>query len=169
MSRFRRHEHRSYLDIFGIGLSLLCVIHCVATPFIILLAPTIGAYLESELVHQIALVFVLFMAMPTFIRGYKQHRNIISLVLGSVGISFLFMALLLSEVSEEFETILTVIGSILTVSAHFYNIRSGHACSSLKHHPHVVPMDSYQSQKKATTKNTNKASQAEQQNQNTAL
>ena len=144
MSKLHRHDHRNYLDICGIGLSLLCVIHCVATPFIILLAPTIGAYLESELVHEIALIFVLVMALPTFIRGYRQHGNIVSLVLGSVGISFLFLALLLAEVSDKFETIVTVLGSIMTVTAHFYNIRSGHVCSSLKISPRIVPMELYQ-------------------------
>ncbi|MBW8734346.1 MAG: MerC domain-containing protein [Asticcacaulis sp.] len=42
-----------WLDVASMGLSSLCVVHCLALPFLVAALPFLGIFSQNELVHQI--------------------------------------------------------------------------------------------------------------------
>jgi cytochrome c biogenesis factor len=129
------HTQTSSLDYIGISLSVLCAIHCTLGPLLILFLPAIGGIFENELFHIGLFLLIMPVAMLTFLRCYKIHKNKLVLYLGVVALVFLLSGLLLGEISETLETSLTVIGSVLITIAHIKNIRH---CSCLKSHGPTV-------------------------------
>jgi hypothetical protein len=127
------------LDKVGIFLSALCVIHCLATPFLIILSPWLGSYFDSKWSHLGIFIFIVPVAYFTFYRFYKNHRNKKPMILGTIGIFILGVALLspghsweiahdeLHNHSEEhfnyIDTIINIVGSIILMVGHLMNIK----------------------------------------------
>ncbi|MEM6783206.1 MAG: MerC domain-containing protein [Bacteroidota bacterium] len=112
---------RSSLDLVGIVLSVLCVIHCLALP---LVATGALAWAASESVHLgLALALgavVLLVALP----GYRRHRRVLVPVLLVAGVVLLVGAVLVGEaLGEAGETTLTLLGSATLVVGHLLNLR----------------------------------------------
>ena len=112
---------RSPLDIVGIVLSVLFVIHCLALP---LVATGALAWAASESVHlglTLALAaVVLLVALP----GYRRHRRALVPGVLIAGVALLIGAVLFGEaVGELGETGLTVFGSATLIVGHLLNLR----------------------------------------------
>lgn len=112
---------RSPLDLVGIVLSVLCVLHCLALP---LVATGALAWAASESVHlglTLALAaVVLLVALP----GYRRHRRALVPGLLLVGVALLIGAFALEEtLGETGEVALTVIGSATLIVGHLLNLR----------------------------------------------
>lgn len=115
------------LDRVAVFLSSLCLVHCLAIPFAILLGPLLDSWLstsETE-VHW----FLLFLAIPisalALWRGYRRHNSKITLSMGCIGLTFMFIAVM-HWFGEQWEVALTVIGVTLLLVAHIRNMRGGH-------------------------------------------
>lgn len=103
--------------------SLLCLVHCLALPLLLLLLPgVIGLFVQSETFHYFALVLVVPAALAAFWLGYRQHGALIPPLLGLAGVGCLVIALL-PDVGEGAELWLTVAGSLLLVTGHIMNWR----------------------------------------------
>ncbi|MEM9168251.1 MAG: MerC domain-containing protein [Pseudomonadota bacterium] len=109
----------STLDGSAVGLSLLCLIHCLALPVLAAFMPVAGVWAEAEWIHQI----LVLIAIPITALAALGHRQ------SAVGLSFIVpavlgLALLLAagfiEALHDFETPLTVIGATLLASAHIW-------------------------------------------------
>lgn len=77
-------------DLIGISLSVLCAIHCAATPVLIAMLPTLGlSWFEQPWVHQ-ALFFGCFaLAANAVLRGYRVHRKSVVPSLAAFGLALL--------------------------------------------------------------------------------
>lgn len=107
----------------AVSASLLCLIHCLALPFLLLLLPGIlGLFAGSSAFHVAALAMALPAALIAFRRGYRQHRAPLPVILGLSG-SVCLVAALLPVMGEEAETALTVAGSLMLVAGHALNWR----------------------------------------------
>jgi hypothetical protein len=103
--------------------SLLCLVHCLALPFILLMLPgVIGLFASSEAFHHVALGLVFPSALAAFWLGYRRHRAPFPALLGIVGIGCL-VAGLLPGLAEGWETAATVAGSLLLIAGHALNWR----------------------------------------------
>ncbi len=61
-------------DFIGIGLSLLCLIHCLALPVLIAFAPAILRNLPGDdVIHRSLAVAIGFVGFLAFRSGYKIH------------------------------------------------------------------------------------------------
>ena len=125
------------LDLVAISLSILCLAHCLFTPFVILAWPFVG--LGSRDVFHVFMAFILlFFALIAFVRGYQIHRQIEVLMLGTVGLTLLFLALFLSETPKTFflsdDACVTILGSFTLIWAHFMNLQG--------HRPHFLVKNS---------------------------
>ena len=112
---------KSNLDSLGICTSSLCAIHCLVTPFVILLFPFAGlAFLEGESFEISILIISIILAALSLVRSYfKNHKNILPLTLALSGFVFLgFSKIFTLEFSE---ITLSVIGGMLVVLAHLKN------------------------------------------------
>ena len=110
------------LDATAIGLSGLCLVHCLALPVLAAGLPMLGAFSEAEWVHW------LFVALAAPISAYalsKRLREPVSFalfLLAGVGIAAL-AAGAAGWPSERHETALTVAGGLVLASAHVWNWR----------------------------------------------
>src|SRR6218665_2873353 len=83
-------EHSHLLHKAGLWLSFLCLIHCLATPFVITLLPVIGERFVSETTEFYLIGLSLAIGLFLMIRDYGIHKNAIPLILLSVSAVFNF-------------------------------------------------------------------------------
>ena len=92
-----RHIPAARLDRVGIAASLACAIHCLATPFLLLLLPVAGTIWAHPLVHWVLAALVLPLALVVVYRGYRHHRRHTAMVAAVLGAGFIVAGLLLPE------------------------------------------------------------------------
>ncbi|QYE37269.1 MerC domain-containing protein (plasmid) [Polymorphobacter sp. PAMC 29334] len=129
-----RHTHGSgsgnsltrWLDHSAIGLSGLCLVHCLAFPVIIALLPAMAPILPQQpWVHPAILATALPLAVFALWRGWRRHRDVRPGLLGVLGLLLMGAGLAMGE-GRLMETVLTVIGGLLLASAHALNWRLDH-------------------------------------------
>ncbi|PKP99798.1 MAG: MerC mercury resistance protein [Alphaproteobacteria bacterium HGW-Alphaproteobacteria-13] len=121
----RRADARRANVVEGVALStsLLCLVHCLALPVLLLLLPgVIGLFARSEAFHYVALALVVPAALAAFRLGYRRHRARRPALLGLAGVACLVIALL-PGTTEGSELWFTVAGSLLLVAGHTMNWR----------------------------------------------
>lgn len=112
---------------FGMGLSALCLVHCLALPWllaslpVVMLATLPEALRDNEWLHAALIAPVLLVSGPVLLRGRSDLWHI-ALVLTA------FAALIggLFAASETVEQVLTVTGAALLLAAHWGRLRRGH-------------------------------------------
>jgi hypothetical protein len=112
------------LDNLGIAASTLCLIHCMAMPFLIALLPFMGLqFLEGELAHRIIALFVFAFAIFAIGPGYLQHRKKIVLVSTVFGLTLVASALLIAGpmFGEQYELPFITTGNLILVITHLKN------------------------------------------------
>ncbi|NCF31955.1 MAG: MerC family mercury resistance protein [Proteobacteria bacterium] len=122
----------THLDRAAMWLSGLCLLHCLALPLAVLLAPTLSNWLEATetTTHWLLFGFAVPISVVALTRGYQRLHNTLTLVLGSAGL--LLMLLAVSHIfGAEFEVLLTVIGVSAVLYAHLQNLM-GHRASHSK-------------------------------------
>lgn len=127
------------LDKAGIILSTICVIHCIATPFLIFISPWLAGLFDSKWSHLGIFLTIIPIAYFTFYRFYKYHRNKKPIILGSIGLLLLMSSLLspghdwelTSHIHQKhannhfhyIDTIINILGSVLLIIGHWLNIK----------------------------------------------
>lgn len=112
---------------FGMGLSALCLVHCLALPWllaglpVVMLAAVPEALRESEWLHAALILPVLLVSGPVLLRGTRAKWQI-ALVL--TAFASLIGGLLIG--SETGEQVLTVNGAALLMAAHWVRLQRGH-------------------------------------------
>jgi hypothetical protein len=109
------------------GLSLLCLLHCLALPWLLVSLPVaVLAVLPMELrenawVHAALIAPVLLVSGPVLLRGRPGAAQ-------SVLVIAAFAALIggLLVASKAVEQALTVAGSLLLLAAHWHRLRKAH-------------------------------------------
>ena len=116
----------SVLDRSAIGLSFLCVLHCLVVPLTLILVPSLAALpIADERVHLLLVLLVLPTSAVALTLGCRQHGLKYILAWGLTGIAILVLAAGLGEefLGEYGEKILTVIGSVLVAVGHILNFK----------------------------------------------
>ena len=122
--RLVRRGFRSALDFIGIGLSLLCLVHCLALPLLIVLAPVVLRGLPGDAVtHRALAITILPVGLFAFRSGYRVHRRRWVLAVFVAGLLLVSTAALFGEefLTGYSEVAVTVCGGILLVTAHLLN------------------------------------------------
>jgi MerC mercury resistance protein len=115
-----------WLDGLAISASLLCLIHCLALPIMVLALPLIGVALgDSEWFHPLILVFAIPTSSYALFRGFREHGQPKSLIFGFSGLLCLFFGIWVEHFAL-FGTGLTVAGSLFLAIGHFQNLRFRH-------------------------------------------
>jgi len=105
-------------DIAAIGLSSLCLVHCLALPLMASLLPLAGAWAEAPWVHW---AFALT-AAPISLWALTRRPAVWPLGLGAAGLLLLFAGAA-EFPGHETETVVTVAGGLLLACAHILNWR----------------------------------------------
>lgn len=118
---------RARLDRFGVILSGLCLLHCVAGVFLVGMFGIGGGVLLDPDWHRWGLAFALVIGALTIGLGALRHGRFLPLMVGTTGLALMAGAVAVGHGSEE--VVLTVIGVVLVAIAHVINIRTN-ACHS---------------------------------------
>lgn len=103
-------------DAAGIGLSALCLVHCLGLPVLIAFSPALG-WMEDERVHLLLAIGALAVTLIAA-GGWPsiQSKPLMYLTAGA-GLALLFAGALI-EMSELQERVITTIGALTLASAH---------------------------------------------------
>ncbi|WP_428632603.1 MerC domain-containing protein [Sphingopyxis sp.] len=112
-------------DQLAMGLSGLCLVHCLATTiFFASIASVGGVFLESHLFHEIGLIVAIGFALITLISGVLSHGYMMPFAVGSFGLGM--MAGALSRPHDGTEVLATMIGVAVVALGHDLNHRARH-------------------------------------------
>jgi hypothetical protein len=109
-------------DRIAIGVSGLCVAHCVATTFVIALASTAGGMVFHHSIHEAGLIVAILLGAVALGRGAVEHGMMMPAAMGSVGLGMMAGALQLPhDVGDHAEALWTVVGACLLAFGHRLN------------------------------------------------
>lgn len=113
------------LDKVAIGISSLCIVHCLFLPIAIVLLPSIGLQLiADEVFHQVLVVAVLLTSISALFMGCRRHKAWRVLAWGLSGLLLLVGAIIFGhDFGELFEKGLTLVGSAFVIFGHIQNYR----------------------------------------------
>lgn len=123
-----RPYHR-ILNRTGMALSILCAIHCLATPFLALSLPFLGSYFEhNPWIDFLLLGSGLVMGGGITVHNYiKHHRNLPVLLVVLSGFGFMFTAHFFHH--HWMEMPLVIAGAVLVATGLYFNHRyANHVC-----------------------------------------
>lgn len=87
-------------DRVGVIASVLCAIHCAATPVILLFAPAFGELWAHPASHWIVALFVVPLAFVMVLRGFRIHRQRWIVATGLAGMVLIIVGAILPYLSE---------------------------------------------------------------------
>ena len=110
-------------DHVAIWLSGLCLLHCLAVPVALLLAPGIAEYLvgSETQVHWLLLGLAVPISIIALQRGYRRSKSYFTLLLGFGGLSLMFLGVV-HLFGKTAEVALTAMGATLVMGAHMRNM-----------------------------------------------
>jgi hypothetical protein len=111
------------LDRMAIGLSGLCVVHCVATAVLLGMLSAAGGLLGSPLIHEVGLTFAMLVGSFALGRGILEHGFMMPSAVGSLGLGVMAGALSLPH--DGTEATFTVIGVGILALGHQLNRIAG--------------------------------------------
>ena len=117
--------NRFALDRLALGLSALCLVHCLASVFLVAALAGGGHFLEHPAWHQFGLALAILFAAMGLGAGYRRHGRKQPVVIGIIGLAVMASALIVPHGAGE--AALTIIGVALVGVAHVMNIRGQHA------------------------------------------
>ncbi|MBI1235150.1 MAG: MerC family mercury resistance protein [Alphaproteobacteria bacterium] len=123
------HRTRSLLDMSGTGLSLICLLHCLALPTAAVAAPALAPELAERLslVDGRAHLILFLLAAPVTLLAFFWGERTMRAGRWTMAFAGLGLVLMLTGaahiVAQPVETILTVTGVSLLMGAHIANWR----------------------------------------------
>jgi hypothetical protein len=120
-------------DKLAIGFSMVCVVHCLVLPILLILLPPFSGLfaLDDEMFHQWMLYAVLPISIAALIMGYLHHRSFKVFVVGSIGLVLIILSTTLGHdvLGDTGEVVISILGSMIIAYGHFRNYQ----LSSAKH------------------------------------
>ena len=126
--RTNKHIHKHYSEQITVFLSVLCAIHCILTPLLVILLPVAGAYFEQyHWVEYIIIASVFLLGTSSILHGYKDHhQNKLPAYIFFGGLMFLCTAAFLRltfDVHNMSEHLISGIGGIACGFGQLYNLK----------------------------------------------
>jgi hypothetical protein len=115
---------RDIWDRIGISASILCVVHCLVTPFAVVLLPFVANFFEKDTFHIIIVFIVVPVAAWALWNGYLLHKFKRVLVLGGLGVSLLLVGMLATKHGSVQSMLVMVAAGLSLASAHLFNLRA---------------------------------------------
>lgn len=107
------------LDRIAIGLSGLCMVHCLASAVVIGLLATAGGFLGSHFIHEVGLTLAMVLGAIALGRGVFLHGFMMPWAVGWLGLGV--MAGALSMPHNGSEALYTMIGVAMLALGHQLN------------------------------------------------
>jgi uncharacterized membrane protein len=108
-----------WLDVTSMGISGLCLAHCLALPLVFLAMPVLGQFSENHLTHQILILIAIPISIWALLAS-KGWKKPLVLVLAFLGLSALALAAFVDAL-HDYETPISVLGAVSVALAHYLN------------------------------------------------
>ena len=91
---------KQFSDKLSICLSLCCILHCIALPFVILLIPSFASlWINNEKVHVILVLFAVPISLFAMAKSLRIHHNYKCISLAVIGLSLLVGAIFMHNIN----------------------------------------------------------------------
>ena len=117
MSLLAIPTHR--MDRYAIGLSGLCLVHCLATSVLLALVASAGSVLGADWIHEVGLGLAMIMGALALGRGILEHGYSMPSAIGGLGLGVMAGALTLPH--DGTEAVYTVLGVGILALGHRLN------------------------------------------------
>jgi hypothetical protein len=107
------------LDRLAIGLSGLCLVHCLATAVLLGLVSAAGGLLGSHLIHEVGLGLAMVLGAVALGRGIREHGFMMPSAVGGLGLGVMAGALTLPH--NGVEALYTMVGVGVLALGHRLN------------------------------------------------
>ena len=107
------------------GISIICLVHCLALPLVVTLAPLLAAGFsldDHSLLHWLMLGLAVPLSALGLWLGMRRHGDWRLIVLGAVGIALMFVGVS-HLLGDGLEAPLTLLGVSLVLCTHLLNWR----------------------------------------------
>jgi hypothetical protein len=108
------------LDRIAMGLSGLCLVHCLGTAILLGLLASAGGILGSPIVHEVGLTLAMLIGSVALGRGILEHGFMLPSAIGALGLGVMAGALSMPEGGHE--PIYTVAGVMILALGHRLNV-----------------------------------------------
>jgi hypothetical protein len=119
---FQALAGRDWLDRLAIGLSGLCLVHCVGTALVLALLASVGGILGDPLIHEVGLMLAILLAAIALGRGILTHGFMLPSAIGGLGLGVMGGAASLPHGGGEM--VYTMIGVAIVALGHDLNRRA---------------------------------------------
>jgi hypothetical protein len=109
----------SRLDRLAIGLSGLCVVHCLATAVLLGLLSAAGGLLGAPIVHELGLTLAMILGAVALGRGVVDHGYMLPSAIGGLGLGVMAGAMSLPH--DGSEALFTIGGVLILALGHRLN------------------------------------------------
>jgi hypothetical protein len=121
-SLFERASERGLFDRMAIGLSGLCLVHCVASAIFVALLATAGGFLLNPMIHEVGLTLAIGIGVVALGRGILVHDFMMPSAIGGLGLGVMAGSLSLPEGGAG--TVYTILGVLILALGHDLNRRA---------------------------------------------
>jgi len=109
----------SRLDRIAVGLSGLCLVHCLASAILLGLLSAAGGFLGAPIIHETGLVLAMILGSIALGRGIAEHGFMLPSAVGALGLGVMAGALTMGHNGGEAAT--TVAGVLILALGHRLN------------------------------------------------
>ena len=110
------------IDRLAIGVSGLCVIHCIASAVFLTVLASAGGLLLDPIIHEVGMMVALVLGVVGLGRGIVDHGFMLPAAIGSLGLGMMGGALTLEH--GGLTTISSVAGVLILALGHDLNRRA---------------------------------------------
>ena len=108
------------LDRIAMGLSGLCLVHCIATAVLLGVLASAGGLLGQPIIHEVGLTLAMIIGAVALGRGVREHGFVLPAMVGLIGLSLMGYALTLPEGGHE--PLFTMAGVLILALGHRLNV-----------------------------------------------
>jgi hypothetical protein len=105
----------------AIGLSGLCLVHCLVTTIALAAVSAFGGLLGSHIIHEVGLTLAMILGAFALGRGILEHGHMMPSAVGSLGLGVMAGALTLPHDGRE--ALATIVGVLILALGHDLNRR----------------------------------------------
>ena len=110
------------MDRLAIGLSGLCLVHCLASAIVIAMLASAGGLLVSPAIHEVGLLIAILLGSIALGRGVVEHGFMMPSAVGGLGLGVMAGALTMPH--STVEIVYTIVGVLILALGHDLNRRA---------------------------------------------
>jgi hypothetical protein len=110
------------VDRLAIGLSGLCLVHCIGTAVLVMVLASAGGLLVDPRIHEVGLFLAMALGMIGIGGGAMRHGFLLPVAIGSLGLGT--MAGSLTFPHGPLEIVISVLGVLILALGHDLNRRA---------------------------------------------